>query len=68
MERNSNLEHLHDFAMPRPMGLLKRRTNKPKPLTKQQAIAQDNRDKGNSSLRKTNEVPGAASKSRSHRS
>ena len=61
MERNSNLEHLWDFAMPRKKPGLMRKTS-PKPMSKQQAIAQDNRDKGKTSLRKANEVPGASSK------
>lgn len=43
-------------------GLLKK-----KPLSRKEALAQDARDKGKTSLRKPNEVPGAASKSRSHR-
>jgi hypothetical protein len=61
MERNSNLEHLWDFAMPRKKPGLMKRTD-PKPMSKKQAIAQDNRDKGKTSLRKANEVPGAADK------
>jgi len=61
MERNSNLEHLWDFAMPKKKTGLMRKTD-PKPMSKQQAIAQDNRDKGKTSLRKANEVPGAANK------
>jgi hypothetical protein len=61
MERNSTLEHLWNPAMPKKKSGLIRRTD-PKPMSKQQAIAQDNRDKGKTSLRKANEVPGAASK------
>jgi hypothetical protein len=66
MERNSNLEHLWDFAMPKKkIGLLKR-TNKA-PLTRKQQMAAYNRDTGKSSLRKANEVPGAADKTRTYR-
>jgi hypothetical protein len=61
MERNSKFEHQWDFAMPKKKAGLMRKTS-PKPLTKQQAVAQDNRDKGKSSLRKANEVPGASTK------
>jgi hypothetical protein len=66
MERNSNMEHLRDYAMPRKkVGLLKRTTKAP--LTRKQQMAAYNRDTGKSSLRKANEVPGAAEKTRTFR-
>lgn len=67
MQNNSNLEHLHDMAMPRQRsGLLK---NKAKGLLTRKQLDASKRmdDRKDSSLRKPNEVPGAASKSRSHR-
>jgi hypothetical protein len=66
MERNSNLEHLWDFAMPRKKTGLMKRTD-PKPMSRKQAVAQDNRDKGKTSLRKASEVPGAADKKSNNR-
>jgi hypothetical protein len=67
MERNSSLEHLRDLAMPRKrMGLMKMTTKAP--LTRKQLDAAKRMDdRKDSSLRKPNEVPGSASKSRSHR-
>jgi len=61
MERNSNLEHLWDFAMPKKKIGLFKKTDKA-PLTRKQQMAAYNRDTGKSSLRKASEVPGAASK------
>ncbi len=61
MERNSNMEHLWDYAMPKKKtGLLKRTTKAP--LTRKQQMASYNRDTGKSSLRKASEVPGAINK------
>lgn len=52
--------------MPRkPVGLLKRKITKP--LSKKEVMAAYNRDTGKSSLRKANEVPGAANKMSNNR-
>ncbi len=68
MERNSTLEHFANLAMPRKkIGLMK--STAKKPLTRKQLEDSKRRDdRKDSSLRKPNEVPRSASKSRSHRS
>lgn len=67
MERNSTLEHLRDYAMPRkPVGLLKRNTRKP--LTRKELDDAKRRDdRKDSSLRKASEVPGASNKKSENR-
>ena len=65
MVPDSKLEHLWDMGMPKEKkkGLLR----KPKPMTKKDAIAENNRDNRKTSIRKASEVPGAANKHSSNR-
>lgn len=60
MIRDSKLEHLHDMGMPSKSkrGLLR----KPKPMSRKEALAQNTRDNGNTSVRKASEVPGSINK------